>query len=477
MKHVAFACVAVAPLVWACSSYDYEGMALVSPVDAIVVGDTVSLSVLASDGSMPSGPSVAWASSDTAVATVDEWGVVTGTGPGWVVLEARTADYTLQIQLRVWTTAGPFTSIGAGADHSCGLIEGGAAWCWGSNEDAQLGTPDFPHFCEILDGVFIRCSLAAIPVVTDTRFSELVVGLYHNCALSAGAAYCWGSNDVGQLGDGGTESRSTPAPVGGGYVFRSLTAAGRTTCGVSVDDDALCWGSGFFLADGAPVNSLAVPTPVATGHRFALAATGGGHTCGVTPAGASYCWGTNGYGQLGVATTDSTCGSVPCAREAQEVATAPPFVQLALGRDFSCGLTASGAAHCWGRNDLGQLGDGTRTDRWEVMPVAGGHTFTRLDANESGACGMDGAGLLYCWGYPGAGFGNGERPVDVDQPTRAATRLAFVAIAVGVGTQCGVSESGVTWCWGSNLMGALGNGRTQRIPVTTPTRVIRHPGY
>jgi alpha-tubulin suppressor-like RCC1 family protein len=283
-------------------------------------------------------------------------------------------------------------------------------------------------------------------------------------------------NDRGQLGDNGTETRPTPTPVAGAHVFKSLTAGGRTTCGITVDDALLCWGGGLFRVNGASPDELTTPTHVAAERQFALAETSGYHTCGVTPGGATYCWGDNTHGQLGVAAVDSICGSFPCTREPQEVASTPPFVDLALGGDFSCGLTAGGVAHCWGGNAHGQLGDGTRTDRWEVMPVAGGRSFTRLDAGQQYACGVDGAGLLYCWGRDPSGFGNGGDRVEVDEPVPGASGLTFTEIAIGLSTQCGVAHSGVTWCWGSNLDGAVGNGRSQRIGlVTTPMRVIRHP--
>lgn len=481
MKHVARACLAVAPLIWACSYYDYEGMGLASPVDQLVVGDTVGLSVVAHDGSMPPAASVAWTSSDTAIAAIDELGVVSGIGPGWAVIEARTGDYTLKIPLLVLATAGPFVSVDAGIDHGCGLEEDGRAWCWGSNEYNQLGHAFAPDRCYTSPGEelgpSVGCSKGAIPVDTDLSFTRLATGFYHTCGVTSdGTAYCWGLNDRGQLGDGGTETRPTPASVAGTHAFESLAAGGRTACGITEDDALLCWGGGLVRVDGTSVDELTTPTHVAAEHRFALAATNGSHTCGVTTAGATYCWGLNSHGQLGVESVDSICGSSPCTPEPQEVSSAPPFVDLAVGPDFSCGLTAGGAAYCWGGNERGQLGDGTRTGRWEAMPVAGGHSFTRLEADRDRACGLDGAGLLHCWGRDRSGFGNGGDPVEVDEPVPGAARLTFTEITIGLSSQCGVAPSGVTWCWGSNFKATLGNGRADRIGVTTtPTRVVQHP--
>lgn len=472
MRDVARACLAVAvPLIWGCASFEAESMALLSEKDAIIVGDTTSLSLEAHDGSMPSARSVAWATSDSTIATVDELGVVTGTGRGLVIVEARVLDYTLRGMILVWATAGPFLSIDTGVDHNCALTEDGTPWCWGSALYGQIGTAFPPDRCYFTRDAFIPCAAGAIPVATQLRFAELTAGHYHTCGLTAaGAAHCWGLNDQGQLGDGGTERRPIPVPVAGEHVFKTLTAGGRTTCGLTVDDAMLCWGARVVPAGPSP-DERTTPTPVAAEHRFALAATSGYHTCGVTPAGTTHCWGGNGEGEVGVPIDDTTCGRVLCEREPRELAGAPPFTALALTRGRSCGLTAAGAAWCWGGSERGQLGDG----RWEVRPVAGGLTFITLDAGRDRTCGLDEPGFLYCWGSVDTGSEDGGSPVEIDRPVPVETGLTFARFTIGQGVQCGVDHAGVTWCWGNNVMGAVGSGRAQRFPpVETPMRVVRH---
>jgi alpha-tubulin suppressor-like RCC1 family protein len=472
-KAVARACLALAPFVWGCSTYDLEGMSIESATDLIVVGDTTTMSIVAHDGSVPI---AVWTSSDQTIATVDELGVVTGRAAGWVRIGARTADYTMEIPLLVLATAGPFTSIATGVNHSCSLAEDGSAWCWGRNEDGQVGTPFSPDRCYFTRADFLLCAAGAIPVETDLRFTEIAAGFYHNCGLTAaGTVHCWGLNDEGQLGDGGTIRRPRPVDVLGDHVFRSLTAGGRTTCGVTVDDALYCWGS-VFLPDAASPEGLTTPTRVSAEHEFAVAATSGYHTCGVTPTATTFCWGDNSFGQLGVEEVDSICGR-QCTPEAQEVVGATQFTDLALGRAFSCGLTAGGAVQCWGGNDQGQLGDGTRTHRWEAMPVAGGHAFERLSAGHARVCGVDGDGLVHCWGRDVGDFGNGgEDDTVADLPTLAADGLTFSEMAIGFDGSCGIARSGIAWCWGPNIDGALGNGRTAPRTVSVPVRVIRHPG-
>ncbi len=475
MKRAVLVMFVLAPLVHACASYDLEGLALVTPLSSIIVGDTVSLSVVSLAGVVRPATDVSWSSSDETIARVDEAGLVRGTGPGTALLEARTDGYTLEVALLVLETAGPFTAVGSGADHSCALADDGVAWCWGRNEYGQLGTSSSPDGCPLLGGGTLPCAVGAIPVAGET-FTDIAVGSYHTCGLTeSGTAYCWGLNDRGQLGDGGTASGPTPLPVAGTQVFSSLSAGGRVTCGIRDDDALMCWGNGPFRVNGETVDTLTEPTRIAGEHEFALVATTNGHTCGVTTDGAAYCWGLNDRGQLGVESVDSVCGTSPCTVEPQEVASAPAFVELALGTGFSCGRTVDGTVHCWGGNAQGALGDGTRTDRWDARPVSGGHTFVSLAAGSNHACGVSSAGQLLCWGSSSVGIGTGDN-FESDQPAAGAPGLSFTAISIGFDTQCGVTLPD-TWCWGGNFDGAVGNGLPQNAAITAPERVIRHPQF
>jgi alpha-tubulin suppressor-like RCC1 family protein len=95
-------------------------------------------------------------------------------------------------------------------------------------------------------------------------FVRVISGWYHNCGLTAtGAAYCWGFNFTGQLGDGTTTDRHTPTPVAGGLTFASLALGVNHTCGVTTAGDLYCWGSNAFgqLGDGTTIDR-AVPTAV-----------------------------------------------------------------------------------------------------------------------------------------------------------------------------------------------------------------------
>jgi alpha-tubulin suppressor-like RCC1 family protein len=135
----------------------------------------------------------------------------------------------------------------------------------------------------------------------------LAAGNSHSCAESGRRLLCWGDNRFGQLGDGTTESRLDPTPVGGlSGLPVSVVAGASHTCALLADGTAHCWGQNLHgqLGDSSTTNA-ATPVPVAGGLLFTRLVAGGAVTCGRTVDGDEYCWGLNQSGQLGDGTLDS----------------------------------------------------------------------------------------------------------------------------------------------------------------------------
>ena len=213
--------------------------------------------------------------------------------------------------------------------------------------------------------------LAPVAVSGGRTFTSLVAGSYHTCGLvSGGTAFCWGMNMFGQLGDGSLDSRMAPVAVSGGRTFTSLVAGSNHTCGLVAGGTAHCWGSNWFgqlgdgtsAADGGSSSNRTFPVAVSAGLTFLSLVAGNSHTCGLDSGGTAYCWGYNGNGQLGDGTTDwPPTSPVP-------VSGGRVFTSLVAGFSHSCGLDPGGTAYCWGGNWNGPLGDGT-TDQ-HSSPVA-----------------------------------------------------------------------------------------------------------
>ncbi len=284
---------------------------------------------------------------------------------------------------------------------SCALTVDSTAYCWGTNWYGALGagTAVGPEVCPGHG----QCSTTPVAVVGGLRFFAIdrSVLLPFTCALARGGdAYCWGNNELNQLGVGvpaGPEfcpqSCSTvPVKVAGGLAFTAVTAGRGHACALTASGAAYCWGDNYTgqLGDGTTSTRIS-PTAVVGGHTFVALAAGYDHTCGVASDGIAYCWGAGG-----------ALGGSPNSWIPVPVAGNLTFAAITAGVHYSCALTTEGLAYCWGSNWIGQLGDGTTTDRTTPTPVAGGHVFKAIDAGHDISCGITTTGVAYCWGGGGS---------------------------------------------------------------------------
>jgi alpha-tubulin suppressor-like RCC1 family protein len=252
---------------------------------------------------------------------------------------------------------------------------------------------------------------------------------------------CWGHNNHGQLGDGMTTDRLTPAPV-------LLSPGGLPLTGVQ---------------------SLAL---------------GGMHSCALLDSGEVRCWGLNEDGQLGNGTTTELPTPIPVP-----VLSSPggPLLvgvrALALGRMHSCALVENGEARCWGSSEYGQLGDGTYNERPTPVPVlssSGGLPLTGVEALALGrlhSCALVSGGEVRCWGYGSFGLLGDGSPIGAHRTVPVTVRLpegqhltGVQSLAAGDLHNCALMTSGELRCWGNNSAGQLGNGTTTNQPAAVGVR-------
>jgi serine/threonine protein kinase/uncharacterized protein YjdB len=221
-----------------------------------------------------------------------------------------------------------FRSIVAGAFHTCGIATDGSAWCWGENNDAQLGNNSN------------RDAAAPVAVERGLTYQALAAGEKHTCGVAAdGRVYCWGDGFAYQLGIGVTEQRRTPDAARMREPATVIAAGRNSTCAVGAEGSTYCWGSAF----GSE------PRRVETDQRFTQLAVGDDFACGLTRAGAAWCWGRGRRGQLGDGAGRDSRGPV-------RVATGEPLASIAAGNAHACALTRTGSTLCWGQNARGQVG-------------------------------------------------------------------------------------------------------------------------
>ncbi len=400
-----------------------------------------------------------WWAVDSSIAAVDAAGVARARDMGVTRLIASVEGVQDTLPVGVIEVADAWRQVSAGTAHACGVARDSTAYCWGAYPDGRLGigTP--------------QPVLYARPtrVAGGHRFLEVSAGFRHSCGIAADrAAYCWGENTDGKLGDSTMVTREVPTPVRGGIAFARIEASVTRTCGVSIAQQGWCWGSGGGgTGDSALIVDRWVPRIVAGGAPVAMLALGLAHTCGLAPDGSAWCYGADDFGQLGNGPDGWSLLPSP-------VAGGHRFERLVSGAYTTCGLKADGTAWCWGWDPTDEYGVVFIDALTEPTLMAGGTRFSDLVIGQGHPflCGVLAApsagGNVVCWGENDQGqLGDGSAafraapagPVDVG---------LVRALSAGQYQSCAVGE--LAWCWGLNSLGSLGDGTGQS--SRTP-RVVR----
>lgn len=350
---------------------------------------------------------------------------------------------------------GRATTIAAGGDHTCAIVEGGSLACWGANSRGELGSgASEPRFTATL-----------VPLLDEV--TGVALGPHHACVVQKDERIrCWGDNAWSQLGVAGVQIAEEPQLLPG-YAASSVLAGGGAgtgtarSCLLSTDREAACWGHGGYGALGCgtpsdPLSSNATPCQVRWSLRSgqpgeALSpvqslSLGGGHTCAVTADGDGFCFGVNWSGQLG----NGAEFSVPRPRRVERVTGA---ISVAVG-DGTCVLSGAGTVSCWNSavTGLDALED--------VTSIAGEPWYGRTCAVSER--------LVFCWGLLLSPDYSG---IQVTRPTRDADVDDAIEVSVGSFHTCVRTTENRVKCWGDNSSGALGDGT-----LLPRTGVVSVPG-
>jgi alpha-tubulin suppressor-like RCC1 family protein len=304
-------------------------------------------------------------------------------------------------------------------------------------------------------------------------FVAVSAGSSHTCALTKdGIAYCWGLNDVGQLGSDSAMERcdlhsdeqylcsSTPLRVKGAHRYTSITVGTRVSCGLVPSGAVHCWGDRAFMPPGdTAVTTWTTPVMVVDTPAFLSFALGQYVLCGIGSGGAVYCAGRNGDGVLGRGEATPDFDEV---RKLGPVSGGLAITAVGVGDNgFACGLAREGRVYCWGLDGgwgvLGRRGAQSSSP----LLIAGAPQFQALSVGGYYVCGLTPAGVALCWGGGDMGqLGNG-RAAGSAEPVRVDGSARFASISTGYMHACAVSADGVAYCWGSNLTGELGTSDTR----------------
>jgi alpha-tubulin suppressor-like RCC1 family protein len=339
------------------------------------------------------------------------------------------------------------TMMSASDLNTCSATAGGAVSCWGANDSRAIG-----------DGTDRQRRVATMVAGLSSTF--VVAGGGHSCAIVAGGGVrCWGNNNYGQLGDGTTTERGTPGAVPGVSGAVELVAGSSHTCARTSAGAVQCWGRNQFgeVGNGTNTDQLTPATIIASG-ATALSA-GQRHSCAVV-SGAIRCWGRNLNGQLGDNTlVDKNVPTLVVGAPANPI-------KLVAGQRHSCVKTSANLLYCWGSNLNGQLGDGTFVDHITPAPVSATlGAVGDVGASGSNTCAIVAAtNRVKCWGWNSLGqIGDGTQ-TDRATPTFILGSVAYQGVVVGGTHACARTASGAVRCWGGNEYGQLGNRISVRWP-------------
>lgn len=334
-------------------------------------------------------------------------------------------------------------TLAVGDEHVCGLTESGKLWCLGTNDFGQAG-PSAP------------APLGAPQWVTTTEgWTSITTGRYHSCGIQAGRLYCWGWNILGQLGTGGTPDQSDiPLRVGSDSDWAGVSAGSWHSCAWRLSGDSYCWGANDLGQLGTGDDVLrAIPTD--TGQTFATVQAHGQSSCGLTASGQLQCWGANGAGQLGLGhtlfvdtPTAFAMGSWPTQ-----------WNGLAMGSEHTCALSSGGVVWCWGANHSGQTGSGILADR-QLEPITISLTSVPQQIRAGGnlTCALPNSGEPLCWGEGLLNqLGNGWNDNSFT-PVNSTPDRQWDSLSISSQFACGIHADSLdlahlVWCWGSTPVG------------------------
>jgi regulator of chromosome condensation (RCC1) repeat-containing protein/Regulator of Chromosome Condensation (RCC1) repeat protein len=307
------------------------------------------------------------------------------------------------------------------------------------------------------------------PSANAVNVSSVSAGAVHACVrTAAGAALCWGYNDIGMVGDGTRIDRRSPVQVTGlGSNVADVQAVWDHSCALTNGGSVKCWGHNGDgeLGDGTLIRRLEPVQVTGLNSGVQQISLGFDSGCALLNTGAIRCWGYNGNGQLGDGTRTTRKTSV-------KVDNISDAVQISAGWDHTCAVLSGGGLQCWGGNDHGEIGDGTKHDRLKAVDVPGLTSgVAAVSAGFDHTCALLNTGSVKCWGNNKTGeLGNGNTTNQLS-PVDVAGLSNVDSISAGANHTCVVTSTGGAKCWGANESGELGDGTTKM--RTSPVNVVR----
>ncbi len=329
---------------------------------------------------------------------------------------------------------GSVIAVTTGDTHACALADDGRVFCWGSNDEGQLG-----------DGTLEYRDYATLPVVGIDDARAIAAGIRFSCAVrSDGSVWCWGEDPAFD------PSTTMPRQVPGISDAKDVVAGGAFACALRANGQIACWGVGSVgqLGNGSFESNSGVPDPQAViGIDDARQISAGwNHACAVRADRSLWCWGGNGdgvrlYGPLGDGTSDlrrSTPAPVPGLSDVAEVQ---------AGGWSTCATLTDGSVWCWGYGERGTLGDGNSANSLVPLQVPGIDDARLLALGDYTGCVSRADESVWCWGDTSWGSATGGPALT---PVEGNKSQSLGVTALANDRSCLLIDTrGQAWWWGT----------------------------
>ena len=322
------------------------------------------------------------------------------------------------------------TTVDNNFTHGCAMTAAGTeVWCWGDNQEGQLGQGTFDSGSDQPQKVM------GIGPGQSPKVVSIATARQTSCASFAdGTVACWGDNIHGELGSTGGRS-AVPRPVPGLSDVVALAAGEPSFCAVRANGHVACWGANQFRTAGVDgPDGIRAPTELKTAagtpfDQVIEVAGGWQHTCALRKDATLWCWGTNTYGQLGKPPATLRGSATPVL-----IAGVAPTSLGGLGHGHVCVPTAQGQVLCWGKG--GRLGRPGNADSPTPVAVQGITDAIAVDVGAEDTCALHQSGQVSCWG--GDDYGSTPTQIEITQ----AQELAY-----GKHEVCARKTDQSLWCW------------------------------
>ena len=346
------------------------------------------------------------------------------------------------------------TTLSAGGVHTCAILDNGSVSCWGAYVVGKGITTSIPTLISSFGANRTAVAISS--------------GYEYACAiLDDGSVSCWGDNYAGQLGDGTTTRRYTPTPtssLGPGRTAVAIGTGSYHTCVILDNGSVSCWGSNWVgqLGDGTTTDRH-TPTLISglgNGRTAVAISVDDSTTCAILDNGLVSCWGSNSAGKLGDGTSTDRHTPTPTS----SLGNGRTAVAISSTASSTCAILDNGLISCWGYG--GQIGDGTTTNRHTPTPTSSlgtGRTAVSISGGNLFYCALLDNGSVSCWGWSYFGMWGNQEPSNQTSPiliSSLGTGRTAVALASGMQHACAILDNGSVSCWGYNNVGQLGDGTT-----------------